>query len=124
MKRQENKKVLQKIFQMQCEICKALGHPLRLAIVDRLRGRETAAADLLEELEISKANLSKHVALLIRGGIVESRREGRQLYYRLADPEIHDACAIMRSILYRRLKEGGKLASAIHVAAGPLSKAH
>jgi ArsR family transcriptional regulator, virulence genes transcriptional regulator len=122
MKPIDDKKVLRKIFEMQCEICKALGHPLRLAIVDRLRDRETAAADLLEELEISKANLSKHVALLTRGGIVESRREGRQLYYRLVDPEIHQACTIMRSILYRRLKEGEKLASAMHSAAAPLSK--
>jgi ArsR family transcriptional regulator, virulence genes transcriptional regulator len=122
MKPIDDKKALQKIFQMQCDICKALGHPLRLAIVDRLRDREASAADLLEELEISKANLSKHAALLVRGGIVESRREGRQLYYRLADPEIHQACAIMRSILYRRLKAGEKLASAIHSAATPLSK--
>jgi ArsR family transcriptional regulator, virulence genes transcriptional regulator len=125
MKRsEENKKLLQKIFEMQCDICKALGHPLRLAIVDRLKERETSAADLLLELEISKANLSKHMALLTRGGIVESRREGRQIYYRLTDPEIHQACAMMRSILYRRLKQGEKLASAIHSVADPLAKAH
>jgi ArsR family transcriptional regulator len=124
MKRTDDKQALQKIFQMQCEICKALGHPLRLAIVDRLRDREASAAALLGDLEISKANLSKHMALLTRGGIVDSRKEGRQLYYRLADPEIHQACAIMRSILYRRLKEGDKLASAIHSAAASSSKVH
>jgi len=108
-----DKRVLQKIFQMQCEICKALGHPLRLAIVDRLKDGEAAAGALIAGLEISKANLSKHMALLTRGGIVESRREGRKIFYRLRDPEIHRACAIMRSILYRRLKEGEELASAI-----------
>ena len=103
----------QKIFQMQCEICKALGHPLRMAIVDRLNEGETAASDLIDHLGISKANLSKHVSLLVRNGIVGSRRQGRQLFYRLSDPEIHKACSIMRSILYRRLREGEKLASAI-----------
>jgi ArsR family transcriptional regulator len=122
MKQIDDKKILQKIFEMQCEICKALGHPVRLAIVDKLRENETSAADLLAELEISKANLSKHIALLTRGGIVEARREGRQLYYRLTDPEIHEACSIMRSILYRRLKEGERLASAIHTAAAPSTK--
>ena len=108
-----HKSMLQKIFEMQCEICKALGHPLRLAIVNRLNAGEAAAAELLADLEMSKANLSKHMSLLVRGGIVESRREGRQLFYRLTDPEIHKACAIMRSILYRRLRQGEKLASAI-----------
>jgi ArsR family transcriptional regulator, virulence genes transcriptional regulator len=102
-----------KIFQMQCEICKALGHPIRMAIIDQLKDKETAAADLIEDLEISKANLSKHMSLLMQGGIVESRRDGRQIFYRLTDPDIQKACAIMSSILYRRLKQGEKLASAI-----------
>jgi len=108
-----DRRALQKIFQMQCEICKALSHPLRLAIVDRLKDGEAAASDLIADLKISKANLSKHVSLLAHGGIVESRRQGRLIFYRLLDPEIHRACAIMRSILYRRLKEGERLASAI-----------
>jgi DNA-binding transcriptional ArsR family regulator len=108
-----NKSAQQKLFQMQCEICKALAHPLRMAIVDRLKDKETAAADLIADLGISKANLSKHMSLLIHGGIVESRRDGRQILYRLTDPEIQEACAIMSSVLYRRLRRGEKLASAI-----------
>lgn len=107
------KALMQKIFKLQCEICNALGHPIRLAIVDRLHSGEAAASDLLTDLELSKANLSKHISLLMRSGIIESRKEGRQIYYRLTDPEITKACSIMRSILYRRLKEGEKLASAI-----------
>jgi DNA-binding transcriptional ArsR family regulator len=114
MKQSETDKAArQKIFQMQCDICKALGHPLRMAIVDQLKDRETAAADLIANLEISKANLSKHMSLLMQGGIVEARRDGRQIYYRLTDSDIHKACAIMSAILYRRLKQGEKLASAI-----------
>ncbi len=118
----ENKRLLNKIFEMQCDICKALGHPLRLAIVDKLKNEETSAADLIAELELSKANLSKHMAMLTHGGIVEARREGRQIFYRLTDPDIHKACTIMRSILYRRLKAGEKLASAIHIVEAPLAK--
>jgi DNA-binding transcriptional ArsR family regulator len=104
---------MRRIFEMQCEICKARGHPVRLAIVDRLNGEDTSAAALINEPGTSKANLSKHVTLLVHAGIVEARREGRQISYRLTDPEIHKACSIMRSILYRRLKDGERLASAI-----------
>ena len=56
------------------------------------------------------------MTLLIHGGIVESRRDGRQIFYRLIDPEIRKACAIMSSVLYRRLKRGDRLASAIAIA--------
>jgi len=105
--------VRQKIFQLQCEICKSLGHPLRLQIVDLLNNGESSASDLIAAIDISKGSLSKHMSLLTHGGIVESRHQGRQIFYSLTDPEIHKACAIMRSILYRRLKKGEKLALAI-----------
>ena len=109
----KNRATVRKIFELQCQICKAMGHPLRLEMVDLLSKRELAASALLDRLETSKANLSKHVMQLINAGIVDQRREGRQVYYRLAHPEIHDACTIMRSVLFRHLKRGGKLALAI-----------
>ncbi len=109
----QTKLALRKIFEMQCQICKAMAHPLRLEIVDRLNRREMAASELISALETSKANLSKHMNLLIGAGIVDQRREGRQVYYNLAFPEIHEACTIMRSILFRRLKHGEKLASVL-----------
>jgi len=111
-----DKTMHQKIFQLQCEICKSLGHPLRLQIVDLLNKGDSSASDLIAAIGISKGSLSKHMSLLTHGGIVESRREGRQIFYRLTDPEIHKACAIMRSILYRRLKKGEKLALALKTA--------
>jgi ArsR family transcriptional regulator len=109
----KNKQALRKIFEMQCQICKSMAHPMRLEIVDLLNKKEMSAAALIEELGISKANLSKHMAILMQVGIVDAIRDGRQVSYRLTHPEIHEACRIMRSILYQRLKQGEKLASAI-----------
>ncbi len=119
----KNRQSARKIFEMQCEICKALAHPVRLEIVDLLNKREMSAATLLKELQISKANLSKHMSMLMQVGIVEATRDGRQVSYRLMHPEIHEACQIMRSILYQRLKQGEKLASAIGPAKGRLTRA-
>jgi ArsR family transcriptional regulator len=108
-----NKQAARKIFAMQCQICKSMAHPVRLEIVDLLNKHDMSAAALLEELETSKANLSKHMTILIQAGIVDAMRDGREVSYRLAYPEIHEACRIMRSILYRRLKQGEKLALTI-----------
>jgi len=55
----KNKQAARKIFEMQCQICKAMAHPTRLEIVELLHGHEMSAAALLEALETSKANLSK-----------------------------------------------------------------
>jgi DNA-binding transcriptional ArsR family regulator len=114
----QNKQAARKIFEMQCQICKSMAHPVRLEIVELLSEHDMSAAALLGELETSKANLSKHMAILMQVGIVEASRDGRQVSYRLTHPEIHEACRIMRSILYRRLKQGEKLASAIGSARG------
>jgi ArsR family transcriptional regulator len=111
--KKSNRHLSKEIYEMQCDICKAMAHPLRLEIVEYLSVREMSATALLSALGTSKANLSKHMTLLCRAGIVEQRRQGRQVYYRLTHPEIHQACSIMRSILYRRLKREEKLASAI-----------
>jgi DNA-binding transcriptional ArsR family regulator len=108
-----NKQAARKILELQCQIFKSMAHPMRLAIVDLLNRKDMSAAALLRELGTSKANLSKHMAILIQAGIVDSMRDGRQVSYRLTYPEINEACTIMRSILYRRLKQGEKLASAI-----------
>jgi len=101
------------IYELQCRICKCMAHPVRLKIVDLLDRREIAASELLAALGTPKANLSKHMASLVRAGIADQRREGRQVYYRLTHPEIHQACAIIRSILHRRLKREQEPASAI-----------
>jgi ArsR family transcriptional regulator len=114
----KNKQAARKIFEMQCQICKSMAHPMRLEIVDLLNKKDMSATGLLGELETSKANLSKHMNILLQAGIVDATREGRQVSYRLTYPEIHDACRIMRSILYRRLKQGEKLASSIAAPRG------
>jgi DNA-binding transcriptional ArsR family regulator len=104
-----------KIFEMQCRICKAMAHPLRLEIVHLLNARSMPASELIAALEVSKASVSKHMNQLVQAGIVEASRIGRQVHYRLAQPEIYKACTIMRSILYRQLKEAEKLASALRL---------
>ncbi len=105
-----------KVFEMQCQICKAMAHPARLEIVELLHRGEMSAAEMIAALETSKVNLSKNMALLTQAGIVDAIRAGRQVRYRLSHPEIYEACRIMRSILYQRLKEGEQLASAISLA--------
>ena len=104
-----DRQAMRRIFELQCAICKAMAHPLRLEIVEVLNNGEVSAAALLKVLGTSKANLSKHMNQLTSAGITEVRRDGRSAYYRLAHPDIHQACTIMRSILYRQLKKGERI---------------
>jgi len=111
-----DRRELRRVLEMQCEMCKALAHPVRLEILELLGGKSTPASELIAALETSKVNLSKHISLLVHAGIVEAIRSGRQISYRLKHPEIHKACTIMRSIMLQQLKEGGKLAATIRLS--------
>lgn len=82
---------------------KALADPTRLRILHALQGGERCVSDLLAELPCSQANVSKHLALLRAAGIVEFRRQGVQIYYRIADPAVFAICGVVCGALERSL---------------------
>ena len=96
------------LYRMQAEIAKVLGNPMRLRILNLIGGREVAYGLLFDDLGVSKANLSQHLAILRNAGIVTVRRDGAHVYYRLTFPEIKDLCSTMREILARHLNESGR----------------
>jgi ArsR family transcriptional regulator len=103
-KKKDNKQSQTKtIYDLQAEICSALASPVRLQILDLVSESEKTASELLEELEIPKANLSQHLAVLKDAGIIRSRKEGLFQYMSLSIPKIKDACALVRSVLLEKI---------------------
>lgn len=97
------------LFIRHAEICKTFSNPKRLEIINALRDNvELTASDLLEKISISKANLSQHMAVLVGKGVVNSRREGLNVCYQLADKRITQACDIMREVLLSHLEAQAK----------------
>ena len=73
-------------FTKQAKMLKALAHESRLMIVDRLSRGECSVGDLRDLVGGDLSTVSKHLALLRAHGIVEDRREGTTVYYRLLTP--------------------------------------
>lgn len=67
-------------------LLKALASPVRLKILCSLVESELAVGDLVERLGLREANVSQHLSLLRRDGLVATRREGQTIHYRLGDP--------------------------------------
>ncbi len=98
------------IYKLHASICHTLANPKRLEIIDKLRTRELSVTALAEALEISQANLSQHLALMRQRGIVTSRREGLNVFYKLNNPKIIQACDLMRQVLLEHLETAAELA--------------
>jgi DNA-binding transcriptional ArsR family regulator len=74
---------------------KILANPKRLEILNLLREQEMAVEDMVKTLEISKANVSQHLALLRHAKLVTVRRNGLNAYYNIVDPRIVEPCRIL-----------------------------
>ncbi len=96
------------LYEMQANICHALSHPIRLYILDLLSTEELSSSQLLDVLDIPKANLSQHISVLKEAGILKTRKEGTFQLLSLAIPKIKDACQLVRGILLDRLNEEQK----------------
>ena len=75
-----------------------------------MRDKELTVSELVAQLRIPKANVSQHRAVLRQKKVVVTRREGLNIYYRIANPKIIQACDLMRQVLMEQLEEGERLA--------------
>lgn len=68
------------------EILKALAHPVRLGLVETLSNKTLCVNDLAGRFPVDRTTISKHLAVLKEAGVLENRREGREIYYHLRVP--------------------------------------
>lgn len=109
------------IYKLHASICHILANPKRLEIIDKLRARELSVTALAEALEISQASLSQHLAIMRQRGIVTTRREGLNVFYRLSNPKIIQACELMRQVLLEHLEASAETARGKTMEKEPLS---
>ncbi len=98
---------------LQAEILKVLASPRRLEILHRLADGPMDVGRLATETHASQPNVSQHLAVLRTAGLVEAERDGREVHYRLTDPDVIRACDLMRGVLGRRLTRLGELAAPV-----------
>lgn len=82
-------------FELQADVLQGLAHPIRLAIADLLRDGEVCVCDIARAVGAERSNVSRHLAVMARSGIVGTRKEGLKVFYRLRTPCVLDfmACA-------------------------------
>jgi ArsR family transcriptional regulator len=100
-----------KLSNLQAELIKALANPARLTILQQLLDGEKTATDLVGICGVSKANLSQHINLLKKEGLVLCNKRGTFCHYSLADKRIVKALNLLEEVLQDRLQQTGELAN-------------
>ncbi len=107
---------MDEITTLQAEVLRTLASPRRLEILHRLAVGPCEVGRLADDLGLSQPNVSQHLAVLRGSGLVDADRDGREVRYRLADPDVIVACGIMRGVLERRLRRLADLSAAATAA--------
>ncbi|MEJ2373861.1 MAG: metalloregulator ArsR/SmtB family transcription factor [Pseudolabrys sp.] len=93
------------LFAQFALVAKSLGHPHRLELLEQLAQGERSVEVLANRTGLSIANASQHLQQMRRAGLVTNRRDGKFIYYRLADDNVLDLLAALRSIAKQSLAE-------------------
>lgn len=90
---------------LKAELFKALGHPVRIRVLELLVDAECSVGELAAAVDVEISHLSQQLAVLRRAGIVVTRRDGNTVYYSLRDPRMSRLLAIARQMLVTSLEQ-------------------
>jgi DNA-binding transcriptional ArsR family regulator len=80
------------VFDSVAELFSVLSTPIRLRIISAVCNGEKNVSELLAEIETTQPNMSQHLAMLYRSGVLAKRRDGTQIYYRLQSERVATLC--------------------------------
>jgi rhodanese-related sulfurtransferase/DNA-binding transcriptional ArsR family regulator len=94
-----------RLYAQFARVGKAVGNPHRLELLELLAQGERSVDALATETGLSLANASQHLQALKQAALLETRKEGLFVYYRLADPAVFELCRAIREVAERRLAD-------------------
>ena len=99
----------QLLFEKQAEIAKAIAHPLRIAVVNFLKDGEQCVCDIAEHIGSERSNVSRHLSVMLNASLLEYRKEGLKVIYRLKTPCILDFFSCVSRVLKQQVKDNKRL---------------
>lgn len=90
------------IFELHAELLKALAHPRRLEIIRLLRDQELCVSDIYKMLDLPQANISQHLMVLRDAAVLDTRKDGKQVFYSVGNKKVLEACDLLRDVLVEK----------------------
>ncbi len=97
------------VYVLKAEFFRTLGHPARVRLLQTLREGEQTVGALQAAIDLDSGGTSQHLAALRKQGLVEGRREGTSVYYRVKDPRILELLELAKTILAAGLEDNRAL---------------
>jgi len=99
----------QKLYKLKADVIAAAGHPIRLAVIDFLKDGEQCVCDIAEYVGAKRSNVSRHLGVLLKAGVVRHRKDGLKMMYSLRTPCVLNFMKCVEGVLRENAKEASKV---------------
>lgn len=97
------------VYRLHADFCKFMANAKRIEILFLLGQHELCVEEIADKMDIKIPNLSQHLSIMRERGVVETRREGTKIYYRIANPKTLQACLLMRDAMVEQMTKNMNL---------------
>ncbi|MBN1795202.1 MAG: winged helix-turn-helix transcriptional regulator [Sedimentisphaerales bacterium] len=101
------------LFKKQAEIMKSIAQANRLAVVAFLKDGEQCVCDIARHVGAERSNISRHLSVMVSAGVLDYRKDGLQVIYRLKTPCVLECLDCITNCLKEQIKEDKKLLSVL-----------
>ena len=91
------------VVKMTADFFKTLSHPARIKILHSLEGGERCVCEIIEEVDIEQSNLSQHLGVLKKQGIIDSHKDGQKVIYHIVYPSVLDVISAAEKTLSEQI---------------------
>ncbi len=98
-----------KLYKLKADVIAAAGHPIRLAVIDFLKDGEQCVCDISEYVGARRSNVSRHLGVLLKAGVVSQRKDGLKMMYSLRTPCVLNFMKCVEGVLRVNAREASEV---------------
>lgn len=97
------------LYRLKADLIAAMGHPIRLAVLEFLRDGEQCVCDITAHVEAERSNVSRHLAVMLKAGLLEYRKDGLKMMYSLRTPCILKFLSCVTDALRQQMTDNARV---------------
>ena len=98
-----------KLYEIKANIIQAVSHPIRLAIADFLKNGEQCVCDIAKAIGAERSNVSRHLGVMLKGGVVGCRKDGLKMIYSLKTTCVLNFLACVSEVIREQIEGSNEL---------------
>jgi DNA-binding transcriptional ArsR family regulator len=99
----------QRLYKLKADVIAAAGRPIRLAVIDFLKDGEQCVCDIAEYVGAKRSNVSRHLGVLLKAGVISQRKDGLKMIYALRTPCVLNFMKCVEGVLRENAKEANQV---------------